>query len=871
MFCIRRRMKHRDIIEKMTLEEKCAYLSGKNAWDTRSFSSIGIEALHHADGPTGVRKQAGKGDHLGLNASVPATCFPTAATLANSWDIKLIERVGEGLGLEAATENVNVLLGPGINIKRNPLCGRNFEYYSEDPYLSGKLAAGMIKGIQSNGIAACVKHFAVNSQELRRMAMNSVLDERTLREIYITAFEIAIKEGHPKSIMTSYNMVNGIYANENKHLLIDILRKDLGFDGMVVTDWGASNDHALGVKNGSSLEMPAPGLGSARELLEALKSGKIKESDIDARVDEIIEITLSTKKKKKPKDKAKMFEDNNNLAREAARKSIVLLKNEEGILPLDKNKKIAVIGDFAFTPRYQGAGSSMVNATIVENVEKLIKKLDLPFEKEKKIESTIENIEEKIEDLDINPIYKGAGITKVNATGVEDVQSVVSGFELNIIGMAHGYSRIDKDDETLVNEAIELAKKSDIVLYFFGLNEASESEGLDRTHLRIPDNQIALLERLAKVNENIVGVISAGSCIEMPWEKNLKGILHGYLFGQAGMGAVFELITGKYNPSGKLSESIVKKYEDGPNIRYYPSKERTSEYRESIFVGYRYFTTANVPVLYPFGYGLSYTEFKYSDIEADKEKVSFYIENIGKVAGEEIAQLYIGLKTSKVFRAKIELKGFEKVYLNPGEKKKVTIYFDDKSFRFYNVITNAFEVESGEYDIYIGRNCLDICLQFTLSIEGNAKIFPYNKNKLPSYFDGNIVNISDEEYRNLLGRDIPDGSWSGELGINDALCQMYYAKSFIARYIYKVLDKRLKKSLEAGVPDLNTLFQFNMPFRAIGKMSNGQVSMEMVKSIVLLVNGHFFRGFFGIIFGYFKNRKANKMYRKKFLTREDRE
>ena len=864
-------MKHRDIIEKMTLEEKCAYLSGKNAWDTRSFSAIGIEAIHHADGPTGVRKQAGKGDHLGLNASVPATCFPTAATLANSWDVNLIERVGEGLGSEAAAEDVNVLLGPGINIKRNPLCGRNFEYYSEDPYLSGKLAAAMIKGIQSNGIAACVKHFAVNSQELRRMSMDAVLDERTLREIYITAFEIAIKEGNPKSIMTSYNMVNGVYANENKHLLMEILRKDLGFDGMVVTDWGASNDHAMGVKNGSSLEMPAPGLGSARELLEALKKGKIKESDIDARVDEIIEITLTTKNKKKPRDKAKMFEDNNNLAREAARKSIVLLKNKEDILPLDKNKKIAVIGDFAFNPRYQGAGSSMVNATIVENVEKLIKKLDLPFEKEKKIESTIENIEEKIEDLGINPIYKGAGITKVNATDVEDVQSVVSEFELNIIGMAHGYSRIDKDDETLVNEAIELAKKSDIVLYFFGLNEASESEGLDRTHLRIPDNQIALLERLAKVNENIVGVISAGSCIEMPWEKNLKGILHGYLFGQAGMGAVFELLIGKYNPSGKLSESIVKKYEDVPNIRYYPSKERTSEYRESIFVGYRYFTTANVPVLYPFGYGLSYTEFKYSDIEADREKVSFYIENIGKLAGEEIAQLYIGLKTSKVFRAKIELKGFEKVYLKPGEKKKVTIYFDDKSFRFYNVITNAFEVESGEYDIYIGRNCLDICLKFTLSIEGNAKVFPYNKNELPSYFDGNIVNISDEEYRNLLGRDIPDGSWSGNLGINDALCQMYYAKSFIARYIYKVLDKRLKKSLEAGVPDLNTLFQFNMPFRAIGKMSNGQVSMEMVKSMVLLVNGHFFKGLFGIILGYFKNRKANKMYRKRFLLREDRE
>lgn len=810
-------MKHGDIIKKMTLEEKCAYLSGKNAWATRSFSDIGVDALYHADGPTGVRKQAGKGDHLGLNESVPATCFPTAATLANSWDVELLERVGEGLGLEAAAEDVNVLLGPGINIKRNPLCGRNFEYYSEDPYLSGKLAAAMIKGIQSNGIAACVKHFAVNSQELRRMSMDAVLDERTLREIYITAFEIAIKEGRPKSIMTSYNMVNGVYANENEHLLKDILKKDIGFEGMVVTDWGASNDHALGVKNGSSLEMPAPGLDSARELLNALKTGKIDESDIDARVDELIEITLSTKNKKKIKDKEKLLKDNNKLAREAAVKSIVLLKNEEKILPLDRTKKIAIIGDFAFTPRYQGAGSSMVNATIVDNVQRLI------------------------------------------------------GNDLNIIGMAHGYTRFDKEDEMLVKEAIELAKQADIVLYFFGLNEASESEGLDRTHLRIPSNQISLMEKLAAVNENIVGIISAGSCIEMPWENNLKAILHGYLFGQAGVGAVFELLTGRYSPSGKLSESIVKKYDDVPNKRYYPSKERTSEYRESIFVGYRYFTTTNVPVLYPFGYGLSYTEFRYSDIEVDKDKVSFHIENTGKMAGEETAQLYIGIKNSNIFRAKLELKGFKKVSLNPGEKKRLTVYFDDKSFRFYNVATDAFEVESGEYDIYIGSSCMDIRLQSTLYVEGNMKISPYKKDELPSYFEGKVTDIQDSEYRILLGRDIPDGSWGGELGINDALCQMYYAKSFIARFAYRMLDKKLKKSLEGGVPDLNTLFQFNMPFRAIAKMSNGQVSMEMVHSIVKLVNGHFFKGMGGIISGYFKNRKANKMYKKNFLQREDRE
>ncbi|EFU75318.1 beta-glucosidase family protein [Lachnoanaerobaculum saburreum] len=810
-------MKHRDIIKKMTLEEKCAYLSGKNAWDTRSFTSIGVDVLHHADGPTGVRKQAGKGDHLGLNASVPATCFPTAATLANSWDKELLERVGRGLGAEAAAEDVNVLLGPGINIKRNPLCGRNFEYYSEDPYLSGKLAAAMIRGIQSNGTASCVKHFAVNSQELRRMAMDAVLDERTLREIYITAFEIAIKEGHPKSVMTSYNMVNGVYANENEHLLMDILRKDLGFDGMVVTDWGASNDHALGVKNGSSLEMPAPGLDSARELLDALKVGKIKESDIDARVDELIEITLATKNKKKPKDKAKMFADNHALAKEAAKKSIVLLKNEDNILPLNGKKKIAVIGDFAFNPRYQGAGSSMVNPT----------KVDM-------------------------------------------IQSILAESDLEVIGTARGYSRLDKeDDAVMTDEAMTLARKADIVLYFFGLNEASESEGLDRTHLRIPKNQIDLLERLSIENHNIVGIISAGSCIKMPWEKHLKAILHGYLFGQAGMGAVFELLTGKYNPSGKLSETIVKRYEDEPNIRYYPSKERTSEYRESIFVGYRYFTTRNVDVLYPFGYGLSYTDFKYSDIEVDDEKVSFFIENIGKVTGEEVAQLYIGLKNSNVFRAKFELKGFEKVELAPGEKKKITIRFDDKSFRFYNVMTNAFEIESGEYDIYIGSSCEDIRLQTTLKVSGNAKVFPYNKKELPSYYSGDIRKVSDTEYRALLGRDIPNGNWSGELGINDALCQMYYAKSFIARFAYRILDKRLKKSLEAGVPDLNTLFHFNMPFRAIGKMSNGQVSMEMVDSIVLLVNGHFFKGMFGIISGYFKNKKANKKYKREFLQRED--
>ena len=805
------------IIEQMTIEEKCAYLSGKDEWSTRSFKSLGIPPLHCSDGPSGVRKQKGEGDHLGINPSVPATCFPTSATLSNSWDEKLLERVGIGLGKEAAAEDVNVLLGPGINIKRNPLCGRNFEYYSEDPYLSGKLAAAIIRGIQSENVSACIKHYAVNSQELRRMAMNSVIDERTLREIYLTAFEIAIKEANPHAVMTSYNEVNGEYSNENKHLLMDILRGEFGFKGTVITDWGGSNDHALGVKYGSTLEMPAPGLDSARILLKALKENIITEDDINKRVEELLNITFITKDLNKNIDKEKLFETNHKLARQAATKSIVLLKNENDILPIKKDKKLAIIGDFAFEPRYQGAGSSMVNAVKVDNVE--------------------------------------------NITGE---------FDFEVIGMARGYSREDKEvDENVIKEAIDLAKVADIVLFFFGLNEDSESEGLDREHLRIPQNQIDLMEELFKANDNIVGVISAGSSIEMPWHHYFKAILHGYLFGQAGMGACFDILSGNVSPSGKLTETIIKKYEDVPNFKYYPSLERNSEYREGIFVGYRYYQSALIPVLYPFGYGMSYTSFKYSNINVEKDRVSFVIENVGEFDASEIAQLYISFENAKVFRAKKELKGFAKVYLNKRESKEVVIKFDDKTFRYWNVKTNKWEVETGEYTVLIGASCEDIRLSANIFIEGTTDVMPYDKSSLKSYYKADIRNVSSEEYEILLGKPIPSGKWSGELGINDALCQMYYAKSPVARYIFKILHKRLEKAKSKGVPDLNTLFQYNMPFRAIGKMCGDLVSMDMVREMVVLVNGHFFKGLFGIIREYFRNRKLNKEYKRKYLTRED--
>ncbi|MDO4620676.1 MAG: glycoside hydrolase family 3 C-terminal domain-containing protein [Lachnospiraceae bacterium] len=810
-------MKHPEIIAKMSAKQKAAFLSGKGEWESWNFDSLGIPSIFMSDGPSGVRKQAGAGDHLGLNPSVPATCFPSSATIANSWDVELAEEVGEGLGSEAAAEDVNVLLGPGMNIKRNPLCGRNFEYFSEDPFLTGKIAAAEIRGIQKDGASACAKHFAVNSQETRRMAMNAVLDERTLREIYLTGFEIAIKEGRPLSVMSAYNEVNGVYANENRHLLQEILRDEWGFDGYVVTDWGASNDHALGVKNGSNLEMPNPGLDPARELLEAVESGKITQEDIDNRVDELLDVVIrlteNHKKylegKGKNLDKEALHQKNHELARRAAASSMVLLKNEEQILPLKRGTKVAVIGDFAFEPRYQGAGSSMVNST-----------------------------------------------------KVEAIQDVIGSYDLQVVGMARGYKRDGAEDVAVMKEATDLAAQADVVLLFFGLNEVSESEGLDRTHLRIPQNQITLMQELQKVNQNVVGVISAGSAIEMPWHHHFKALLHGYLSGQAGAGAMMDVLTGKVNPSGRLNETIIKKYEDTPSYPYYPAQQRSSEYREGIFVGYRYFDTADVPVVYPFGFGLSYTTFAYSNLKVDESGATLTVKNTGSADGAEVVQLYVGMKDAKIFRAKKELKGFKKVFLKAGEEKQITIPFDELTFRYWNMKTEQWEVEGGTYVISVGGNSRDIELTAELVKAGTTEVMPYEASELEAYYSCRLAKVSDAEFKALLGHEIPDGRWiEGNLGINDALCQLYYAKSGLGRMIFRFLDKKIKQTQEqGGAPDLNTLFQYNMPFRAMAKMTGGLISMKMVESLVTLVNGHFFRGLGGLIGGFFSNRSANKKF-----------
>ena len=801
--------KHAELLKKMTLEEKAAFLNGKGEWQTWNFDRLGIPSVYCSDGPHGIRKQAGAGDHLGLNPSLPATCFPTAATMANSWDPSLGEEIGKALGEEAEVQDVHVVLGPGLNIKRSPLCGRNFEYFSEDPYLAGKMAAGYIRGIQSKGRYACPKHFAVNSQELRRMAMNAVVDERTLREIYLTGFEIAVKEGDAHALMTSYNQVNGTYANENTHLLKDILRDEWGYDGIVLTDWGGSNDHIRGVAAGSDLEMPTPGMDSVRQLVKAVREGRSSEDTVDDCVDRMLDAVLTLTKSSKAGQKPDAFdkEAHHALARRAAAESAVLLKNKENILPLKQGTHVALIGDFAFDPRYQGAGSSMVNTIKLDKMSELI-----------------------------------------------------AGYDLTVLGMARGYQRSGEADPLLEKEAVDLAQSADVVLYCFGLDEMSESEGVDRTHMRIPQNQISLLEAMARVNENIIGILSAGAAVEMPWHHCLKGLLHGYLYGQAGAGAMLDIITGKVNPSGRLSETFPVKYEDTPAFRYFPSKERNSEYREGIFVGYRYYDTSKVRVQYPFGFGLSYTEFTYSDIAVDEMGVTFTIANTGKYDGAEVAQLYVGMWDSRIFRPEKELKGFQKVFLKAGENKKVRIPFDDKTFRFWNIRTNRWETEDGTYRILVGTSCADIRLESDVHVEGDTEVFPYYTNKMPSYYSGLIQQVEDQEFELLLDSPIPDGSWNGDLTVNDAICQMYYAKSPIARFVYNKLTKMKKKSEDAGKPDLNILFIYNMPFRAIAKMTGGMVSMEMVEGIVTMVNGHLFRGLGHTIAGFFRNQRQNQKY-----------
>lgn len=801
-------MNNEKVIKQMSLIEKAILMSGKDIFSTMGFDAYGIPSLSLADGPHGLRKQLGSADHLGLAESMKATCFPTAATIANSWDETLVQEVGAAIGAEAIVQGVNVVLGPGLNIKRNPLCGRNFEYYSEDPYLSGKMAAALTKGIQSKGVSACPKHYAVNNQELRRLSNDSVLDERTLREIYLANFEIAIKEGNPLFLMTSYNRVNGEYANEHEHLLSKILYKDWGYDGVVVTDWGGSNDHVEGVRHGSHLEMPSTKMPGAMEIVEAVKCGKLDEDLLDQRVDELLTVTFKLKGNATSEELTdEMVQKHHEIAKKAARNSIVLLKNECDILPIDREAKVAIVGDFAKTPRYQGAGSS-----------------------------------------------------EVNPTKIDSILSVIDEYPIQKRSYCQGYERGKTTNSDLVSEAVQNAKAADIVVVFAGLDEISEVEGAERQTINMPEAQNHLIEKLAEVNSNIIVVISSGSVMKMPWQDKVVGILHGYLGGQAGAGAMLDVIVGNYNPSGKLNESYPLEYEDVPNLNYYPGKEKTSEYREGVFVGYRYYESADVAVNYPFGFGLSYTSFDYRDLVIDGHTISFTLKNTGELDGEEISQIYMQAPGKFVFRAKKALVGFTKTSLKAGEEKRVSIQINERAFQYFNVSTNQWETEAGIHKVLVSMNVSDVKLVGEIDVEASTTQQPYNLNVMSNYATGHVQNITDDEFKALLNTEIPSSKWdtSKPLDVNDTFSQLYYAKSFLARLAYKVINGKKEKSERAGKPDLNILYVYNMPFRGMSKMLGGHVNMEMVDCLMIMINGKFWAGLVRLLKAYRKNRKVIK-------------
>lgn len=791
-------MKHTDIISKLTLEQKCALLSGDTVFTTRGYKNAGVPSITLSDGPNGVRKQAGAADHLGLNPSVPATCFPTAATVACSWDPALGEEIGRAMGEEAAAQEVAVLLGPGLNTKRSPLCGRNFEYFSEDPYLSGKMAAAYVRGIQSEGISACPKHFAVNSQELRRMASDSVVDERTLRELYLTGFEIVVKEAHPKALMSSYNLINGTYANENAHLLQDILRGEWGFDGAVVTDWGGSNDHALGVKNGSTLEMPAPGGDAVRELLAAVQSGKIAEADVDARLDELLTLVLDTHAAVERHSRSFDADAHHALARRAAGESVVLLKNDDALLPLAEGTRVAVIGDFAETPRYQGAGSSAVNSIKVDTF---------------------------LDCLNDSGLYS--------------------------VGFAPGFDRQGKPDAAKQAEAVALAAEADAVLLCLGLDEIKESEGLDRADMKLADNQIELLQAVREANPNTVVIVNAGASLETPWLPHCKALVYGALGGQAGAGAMVDVLTGKINPGGKLAETWANAYDDTPARDHFAGPGRTVQYREGLYVGYRYYQTAGVPVAFPFGHGLSYTQFAYSDLHADAHSATLTVTNTGDRAGAEIVQLYVAKPNAEIFRPAQELKAFAKVQLAAGESKTVTLTLDDKAFRYWNTRTDSWEVEGGTYELRVGASSADIRLTAAVEVIGTDALNPYAGKALPHYQSGKVQTVPDAEWETLLGRPIPDDRV--KIDRNMTLGELNHGRSPLGWLVWAVLTALLNASYKKGKPDLNVLFQYNMPLRALAKMTNGAISMGMVDGIVMEVQGFWVIGLVRVIFEAVKN------------------
>jgi len=661
----------KEIISKMTLEEKASLCSGKNFWETKSVERLGIPSITMTDGPHGLRKQRQESDHLGLFESIPSTCFPAGCATASSFDEQLIEDMGKAMAVECIANDVSIILGPGTNIKRSPVCGRNFEYFSEDPLLSSKMSAAHIKGVQSLGVGTSLKHYVANEQETLRMTISSEVDERALREIYLAAFEDAVKYAKPATVMCSYNKVNGEYASENKYLLTDILRDEWGFDGIVVSDWGAVNNRVKGLASGLDLEMPATKGANDALIVDAVKSGCLDEAVLDKAVERLLKVTFNTKVTEEQKTNNPLDLDKHNAtACKISSESAVLLKNDNSLLPIKSDAKVVFVGEFFETPRFQGGGSSHIN----------------PYK--------------------VTPA--------IDSMNLFTESSYAKGFEINS----------DEINDKLHKEAIALAQSSEVCVIFVGLPDRYESEGYDRKHMRLPNNQVRLIEEIAKVQPNCALVLHNGSPIEMPWLSGIKSVLEMYLGGQAAGAASMDIISGKVNPSGKLAETFPLRLQDNPSYISFPGNRDRVEYRESIFVGYRYYDKKEMPVLFPFGHGLSYTNFSYSELkvsikeatDCDKITVTVKLENVGTCTGKEVVQLYIAPKCNIVERPVKELKCFKKVSLDIGEVNTISFTLDKRSFAYYDESQNGWSVEEGTYTIMVGSSSRDIRLQEDIHI-----------------------------------------------------------------------------------------------------------------------------------------------------------
>lgn len=770
-------MKYREIINKMTLEEKANLCVGKDYWSTQEIDRLDIPSIRMSDGPNGLRIQRKKADNLGINESEISTCFPSLSTVANSWNKEIAYLFGQTLGEEAACEGIDIVLGPGVNIKRTPLCGRNFEYFSEDPYLSGVMGSEYVKGLQENNVGACIKHFAANNQENRRRTINAVVDERTLREIYLKAFEIIVKNSNPWSIMSAYNKLNGEYCTENKKLL-DILKKEWNFSGIVITDWGAENKRVKGLIAGNELEMPGGRGEGAKEIIEAVQSNIIEEKYLDEMVERILNIAFKSNKIKE--ERIYNREEHHNIALKIAEDSIVLLKNEDNILPLRANP-IALIGDMAKNPRYQGAGSSTVN----------------PYK--------LENAYDCFVEKNVNIVY------------------------------AKGYERTEtEEDSKLIQEAVKVAKECEVAIIFAGLTENYESEGMDRKTLELPSNQNKLIEAVCNVNKNVIVVLSNGSPVTMPWMSNIKAIVTGYLGGEAGARAMVNCLLGEVNPSGKLAETYPLKIEDTPCYKNYPGTEVSVEYQEAIYVGYRYYDKNKIDVLFPFGYGLSYTKFEYSDLQVEEcqnVKISFKIKNVGSMKGKEIAQIYISQNKPIIFKAEKELKAFEKLELNPNEEKEVTIELPREDFQYYNSETKKWEIESGKYKILVGKSSKDIVLEREVEIKSKDEV---NNKKYPQvYKNGNVKEVTDDEFEQLLGHEIPERYINiSEISEENTLEQIKDTK--VGKVIYNNQIKKMNRLLKEQNVNKATKVMMDMqkPLKKFYEKKSSVYTKDMIEELI---------------------------------------